>query len=107
MIEIADIEFRRPLLEDQDLITSYFQRFPSRSCDRTFANVFLWAKHYHVEFARYKDVILFRDNSAGIGYAFPVGEDAAVKDAILELSCYAEKVGQPFVMYGITEDNFT
>lgn len=104
--DIAKIEFKRPQLTDQELITSYFHKFPSRSCDRTFANVFLWARHYQVEFAQYRDVILFRDNSAGIGYAFPVGEDAAVKDAVSDLLCYSGRIGQPFVMYGITKENF-
>ena len=72
---MIEAEFRRPELRDQELISWYFRQYPSRSCDRTFANVFLWAKHYNVEFAEYKRTLLFRDNSAGYGFAFPAGVD--------------------------------
>lgn len=30
------IDFRRPTLEDKELLTSYFRKYPSRSCERTF-----------------------------------------------------------------------
>ena len=79
---MAEAKFKRPELTDQDLIDSYFKKYPSRSCDRTFANVYLWARFYEVEFAQYNNVLLFRDNSAGYGYAFPAGEDEDVKAAI-------------------------
>jgi len=101
-----EINFRRPMLEDQELISRYFHKYPSRSCDRTFANVFLWAKHYNVEFAEYKNVLLFRDNSAGYGYAFPAGEDEDVKAVIPELIEWSKEDGQPFCLYGITHENF-
>lgn len=103
---MLEVEFRRPQLEDQELISSYFHKYPSRSCDRTFANVFLWARHYNVEFAEYKDTLLFRDDSAGYGFAFPAGEDDAVKAVIPELIQSAVEEGQPFCMYGITKENF-
>lgn len=101
-----EINFRKPVLEDQELISGYFHKYPSRSCDRTFANVFLWEKHYHVEFAEYKNVLLFRDNSAGYGYAFPAGEDEAVKAVIPELIRWAKEDDQPFCLYGITRENY-
>ena len=45
------IDFRRPTLEDKELLTSYFRKYPSRSCERTFVNVYLWAKFYQVGYA--------------------------------------------------------
>ena len=33
---MEEIIFRRPALEDQELIRSYFDKAPSRSCERTF-----------------------------------------------------------------------
>ena len=103
---MLEVEFRRPQLEDQELIYSYFHKYPSRSCDRTFANVFLWAKHYNVEFTKYKNVLIFRDDSAGYGFAFPAGEDEDVRAVIPELIQSARDAGQPFCMYGITKENF-
>lgn len=98
--------FRRPDLNDQEVISSYFRKYPSRSCDRTFANVFLWARHYNVEFAEYENTILFRDNSEGYGFAFPAGEDEAVRAVIPKLMEWAKEDGQPFCLYGITKENF-
>ena len=48
MIEIG---FKKIELEDKDLITHYFKHHTSRSCERTFVNVYLWARFYHVKFA--------------------------------------------------------
>ena len=31
--------FKRPELEDKEIITAYFDRSPRRSCERTFVNV--------------------------------------------------------------------
>ena len=82
---MAEAKFKRPELTDRDLIDFYFKKYPSRSCDRTFANVYLWARFYEVEFAQYNNVLLFRDNSAGYGYAFPAGEDEDFPDLLIEI----------------------
>lgn len=103
---MTEVKFRRPELKDQELIASFFHRYPSRSCDRTFANVLLWARHYNVEFAFYKDVLLFRDDSAGYGFAFPAGEDEDIKNVIPDLIRWAKEDGQDFCLYGITKENF-
>ena len=58
---MEEIIFRRPALEDQELIRSYFDKAPSRSCERTFVDVFLWARHYDVTFAVIEDTLVFRD----------------------------------------------
>lgn len=98
--------FRRPELSDAELISDYFHKYPTRSCDRTFANVYLWAKFYQVEFTQYKNTLVFRDNSAGYGYAFPVGADEDVREVIPDLIRDAEEAGKPFCLYGITREHF-
>ena len=98
--------FRRPELSDAELISDYFHKYPTRSCDRTFANVYLWAKFYQVEFTKYKNTLVFRDNSAGYGYAFPVGADEDVREVIPDLIRDAEEAGKPFCLYGITREHF-
>lgn len=99
--------FRRPVLEDKDLIDTFFRTYPTRSCDRTFANVLLWAKHYHVEFCFTGKVVLFRDNSEGYGFAWPVGPEEEVRKVIPEIETYCEKNGHPFLLYGVTPEQFT
>lgn len=103
---MEDWKFRRPALEDRDLIDTYFRTYPSRSCDRTFANVLLWAKHYNVGFCFTGKVILFKDNSDGYGFAWPVGKDEDVKEIIPEIEKYCESIGKQFKLYGITEEKF-
>lgn len=98
--------FRRPELSDAELISDYFHKYPTRSCDRTFANVYLWAKFYQVEFTQYKNTLLFRDNSAGYGYAFPAGADEDVRKVIPDLIRDAQEAGKPFCLYGITREHF-
>ncbi len=98
--------FRRPELSDAELISDYFHKYPTRSCDRTFANVYLWAKFYQVEFTKYKNTLVFRDNSAGYGYAFPVGAEEDVRAVIPDLIRDAEEAGKPFCLYGITREHF-
>ena len=34
-------QFKRAELEDQEIISHYFEHHTSRSCERTFANVYL------------------------------------------------------------------
>lgn len=100
------LAFRRPLLTDKELISSYLEKYPSRGCDRTFANVLLWSVHYHVEFTEYKNTIIFRDSEEEAAYAFPVGDDHDVKAVIQELMDAAKEEGKEFCLYSITEEQF-
>ena len=103
---MEEIIFRRPALEDQELIRSYFDKAPSRSCERTFVDVFLWARHYDVTFAVIEDTLVFRDGGADPGFAYPAGEEVCVKRALEFLMKYSEEQGYPFKLYNVTAENF-
>lgn len=90
---MEEIIFRRPALEDQELIRSYFDKAPSRSCERTFVDVFLWARHYDVTFAVIEDTLVFRDGGDDPGFAYPAGEESCVKRALEFLMKYSEEQG--------------
>ena len=64
------IDFRRPTLEDKELLTSYFRKYPSRSCERTFVNVYLWAKFYQVGYAMVENTVVFRSKENGLSFAY-------------------------------------
>ena len=51
--------FKRPELEDKEIISSYFEKAQSRSCERTFVNVYLWSRHYKVQYAIIEDTLVF------------------------------------------------
>ncbi|GAA0269343.1 phosphatidylglycerol lysyltransferase domain-containing protein [Faecalicatena contorta] len=101
-----DINFKRPELEDREIITSYFYKAPSRSCERTFSNVYLWSRHYHVKYAVIEDALIFQDDEFDLAFAYPAGEPQCVKNALEFLMKYSEEKGYPFKLYNVTEDNF-
>lgn len=103
---MTEIQFRRPELEDKELIGSYLKQYPSRSCERTFANVLLWSRHYKVTFAEVENTIVFRSEHEGTSFAYPVGKAEDVKRALEVLEKYCKERDIPFVMYSVTEDMF-
>lgn len=100
------IQFKRPELEDQEIINSYFAKAPSRSCERTFANVYLWSRHYKVEYAIIEGALVFKDNSEKALFAYPAGDDESVKKALEWMNHYSEEVEAPLMLYTVTEENF-
>ena len=101
-----EYEFKRPELEDRDLINFYFSKAPGRSCERTFVNVYLWSRHYKVKFAVIEDALVFRDEGNGIAFSYPAGDDAAVKRALEALMQYCRERECPFRLYNVTEEHF-
>lgn len=100
------IQFKRPELEDQEIIHSYFEKSPSRSCERTFANVYLWSRHYKVEYAIIEGALVFKDNSEKALFAYPAGDDDSVHKAIEWLNQYSDTKNVPLMFYNVTEENF-
>lgn len=100
------IQFKRPELEDQEIIHSYFEKSPSRSCERTFANVYLWSRHYKVEYAIIEGALVFKDNSEKALFAYPAGDDDSVHKAIEWLNQYSDTQNTPLMFYNVTEENF-
>ena len=56
---MIELNFKRAELEDKELISHYFKHHTSRSCERTFVNVYLWSRHYKVQFAIVEDALVF------------------------------------------------
>ncbi len=105
---MIEIDFKRPALEDKEVISHYFKHHTSRSCERTFVNVFLWARHYNVEYAVVEDALVFKaENEEKLSYAYPAGEPQNVKKALEVLMQYSRDRGFPFVLYNVTPDNFS
>ena len=58
-----EIQFKRAELEDKDIISHYFQHHTSRSCERTFANVYLWSRQYPVKWAIVENSLVFKSEA--------------------------------------------
>lgn len=105
-INMEEIAFKRPELEDREIISSYFVKAPSRSCERTFANVYLWSRRYHVKYAIVEDALVFMDDEYALAYAYPAGDAPAVKCALERLMQYSKDRNVPFRLYNVTPENF-
>ncbi|MDD2978551.1 MAG: phosphatidylglycerol lysyltransferase domain-containing protein [Hespellia sp.] len=104
---MEEVIFKRPELEDRELIESYFAKAPSRSCDRNFVNVYLWSRHYYVTFAIVEDAMVFKDETDGdLRFAYPAGEPENVRKAIAYIKTYFAEKGKPFQMYNVLEEQY-
>ena len=100
-------QFKKTELEDREIITSYFGKAPSRSCERTFANVYLWSRHYPVTWAIIEDALVFKSqDETHLSWAYPAGEADAVKRALSVMKAYSEEQGYEFSMYSVTPEMF-
>lgn len=103
---MLDIQFKRPEIEDRELIHSYYRKYPSRSCERTFVNNYLWSRRYKTVYAMIENTIVFCSNVHGESFSYPLGEPENVKKAIAILVAYANEKGIPFSLYNVTEEQF-
>lgn len=103
---MGEIQFKRPELEDREFIHSYFTKYPSRSCEKTFANAYLWSRHYKVVYAIIENTLVFKSENQGLAFTYPIGEAGDVKRAIDFLKTYFEEKGAPFQLYHVTESQF-
>lgn len=104
---MLEFDFKRPQLEDKEVISHYFKHHTSRSCERTFVNVFLWARFYNVTFAIIEDTLVFKsEDEDSFAFAYPAGEPENVKKALDTLYQYSQERGVPFRLYNVTPDHF-
>ena len=104
---MSELIFRKATLEDRELLSSYFEKYISRSCERTFANVYLWSSRYPVTFAEIEQTLVFKNENAGkIAFSFPAGEDQNVKKALEVMKAYSKERNCPFAMYMVTPEKF-
>ena len=99
---MTEPEFKRPELEDKEIITSYFHKSPSRSCERTFVNVYLWSRHYKVKYAVIEDALVFRSDDNGLSFSYPAGDPENIKKAVDYLTEYCKEKECPLVFYNVT-----
>ena len=104
---MEEVRFKRAELEDREIISRYLKHHTSRSCERTFVNVFLWSRQYPVKWAVVEGALVFKsEDEKHVSYAFPAGDDESVQKALEFMKSYSEERGYPFTMYNITPDNF-
>jgi hypothetical protein len=103
-----EIQFKRPELSDKNEIQSYLHMQDSRSCEYTFANVYLWARFYKVEFAVIHEMVVFMAKNEGekASFAFPMGKQENLKTVLDLLMEWCEEQQISFQMHSITREQF-
>ena len=67
-----EVQFKRAELEDKEIISHYFAQYTSRSCERTFANVYLWSRQYPVKWAVVENALVFKsEDEEHLSFAYP------------------------------------
>lgn len=100
------IEFKRPELEDKELIESYLHRQHSRSCEFTFANTYLWSRHYSVKFAIIEDMLVYRSEDEEPGFTFPLGDEKNIQRAMEAIDAWCKEQGLEYHYHLITKEQF-
>ncbi len=94
------LKYKKLTLEDKDLTAPYFEADDSRSCEVTFANVYLWSRYYPVEYAIAHGCMILRAPGGG-GYRFPCGSGDQ-KAAVETMMAEAEEAGEHLCIYLVT-----
>ncbi len=97
------MDFKPVRAEDKETINKYLQHVSSRSCDMSFAAIYLWKGFYHVEYAECEGMIVFRSNEEKTSFSFPLGAGDP-KKAIDKLMEDCREKGIPLVFHGISRE---
>lgn len=101
-----EIPFRKAELSDRDVIQKHFQNGKTRGCERTFANIFLWARFYHLTWAEVLGTAVFRSEYEGqYSYSYPTGGGDRA-GAVRRLLEEGREKGRQFRMYAVSPEEF-
>lgn len=101
------LNFQPIKITDKEVIQPFFSKSSFRNCDFSFSNIFAWQHLYNTTFAIEDECLYIRFQSQGElpGYLFPLG-DSDIKRAIGRICQDAEKRGDTFRLYSITQKMF-
>ena len=100
------LEFRKPLLEDKPLIDGFYRMANSRSCEDTFANLYLWNRMYPTEFAVADGMMILKSAKDPLMFRFPKGSHEHLKEVLEQMMEYAKEQNCPFQMAVVTPQQF-
>lgn len=96
------MDFQPVRAEDKDIFEKYIRQMDSRSCDMTFATVYLWRDYYKPEYALADDLLVVRSDTDRQSYSFPIGS-ADPKRLIDGLKEHCRKQGVPLRLHNVYE----
>lgn len=101
-----EIPFKKPELEDRETILRHLKAGSYKGCERTFANIYLWARFYDLVWAPVEGTVVFRSKFGGqYSYTYPAGSGdhrAAIEGILKE----CEEKGHPFALHGVSQKEY-
>lgn len=104
------IEWKEINMESRNILEPYYRYEQSKCCEISFANNYLWAPFYDMEYGIIKDMLVFitRGEEPSVCIPFGKDEDSAsnLKEVMLELEEYFQEMGKKFRLHLVTEEKF-
>ena len=104
------IQWKKIGMEDRAVLEPYYEYEQTRCCEISFANNYLWAPFYDMEYAIIKDMLVYITKGETYSVVVPFAKDnesaANLKDVILMLGDYFKENNQTFKMHLVTEEKF-
>lgn len=97
------MDFKPVRAEDKETINKYLKHVRSRSCDMSFAAIYLWRGFYNLEYAECEDMIVFRSNEEETSFSLPLGAGDP-KKALGRVLEYCREEGIPPVFHSISRE---
>ena len=90
-------------MEDRDTILKHLAERKLHGCERTFANVYLWARFYNEGWAEIEGTAVFRTGQEGAySYTYPIG--AGDRKKVVEMLMEdAKEKGYPFQIHAVSK----
>lgn len=105
-----EIEWKKITLNEKELMTPYYEYEQSHSCEVSFANNFLWAPFYDVEYCIIEDMLVFIAKTGKWSVNIPLAKDADsashLQKVIERLEEYFKEMDKPFIIQLVTHDKF-
>ena len=102
------INWKKITLEDKQWMDAYYQYEQSNSCEVSFANTFLWAPFYNVEYALIDEMLVFLSRGEKLSVTMPMAKDEKsannLKEVILQLEEVFQQENMPFSMHLVTNE---
>ena len=100
-----ELNWKEIELSDRELITSYYRQENSRNCEATFANNYLWAPHYDMQYAIVEGMLVFLVRKGEVSVSFPLGT-GDLRQVTDRLQGYFAEQGWTFRMHLVSPVQF-
>lgn len=97
------MDFRKPTINDKDVITFYLKKVNFYGCEFSFSNFLFWSCYFDTYFCVFENALIFRSTIGDRkSYLYPCCDKENIKPTLEKLIYYSKKDGEKFFMHGVT-----